>query len=212
MSSAPNVHAAPLQAEEEKILACVHCGFCLSACPTYTRTGDESDSPRGRIYLMRAVAEGRLPDDDAAFERHIDRCLGCRACEPVCPSGVQYGFLLERARDVLSASVGSSRPTRALLFGFSNDIARKFVSVGSRLLRATGLPRLLAHKLSPRFARTRFAMAMLAASGEWPRLRDSKSPLRGRALQRRPADTTVAILEGCVQEVLFARVNEATRS
>jgi glycolate oxidase iron-sulfur subunit len=212
MSSAPNTHAAPLQAEEEKLLACVHCGFCLSACPTYTRTGDESDSPRGRIYLMRAVAEGRLPDDDAAFARHIDRCLGCRACEPVCPSGVQYGFLLERARDVLAASVGTSRPTRALLFAFTNNIARTFVSLATRLLRASGMPRALARSLPHRFARARFAMAMLAASSEWPDLRRTDTVVRSVPVQSKAAETSVAILEGCVQQVLFERVNEATRS
>ena len=211
MSTSLNPRAAPLQAAEDKILACVHCGFCLSACPTYTRTGDESDSPRGRIYLMRAVAEGRLPDDDTAFSRHIDRCLGCRACEPVCPSGVEYGYLLERARDVLASSVGNSVPTRALLFAFGNDAARKVVSLGTRLLRATGLPALLARSLPERFARTRFAMAMLASSNEWKGLRANAPPLRVPVARTENAETTVAILNGCVQEVLFERVNRATR-
>lgn len=82
----------------DKSLACIHCGLCLSSCPTYLETGDENDSPRGRIYLMRAVQDGRLALGDTAVT-HIDRCLGCRACEAVCPSGVQYGNLLEHTRD-----------------------------------------------------------------------------------------------------------------
>src|SRR3954464_83320 len=102
--STTDAHAAfsrvtrSLVEEEDKLLACVHCGFCLTACPTYTRLGNEADSPRGRLVLMRAVAEGRLDPAADAFRTHIDQCLGCRSCEPVCPSGVQYGFLVERAR------------------------------------------------------------------------------------------------------------------
>src|SRR5713226_8913188 len=93
-----------LAAEEQKLLACVHCGLCLEECPTYVATGDENDSPRGRIYLLRAVEEGRLAFDSPSFERHIDRCLGCRACESVCPAGVEYGQLLEAGRTELSES------------------------------------------------------------------------------------------------------------
>ena len=84
--------------DETKALACVHCGLCLSSCPTYLETGNENDSPRGRIYIMRAMQSGQL-DVSAAPVRHIDLCLGCRACETACPSGVQYGTLLEETRD-----------------------------------------------------------------------------------------------------------------
>lgn len=84
--------------DEAKSLACIHCGLCLASCPTYLETGNENNSPRGRIYLMRALQSGRA-ELDAATVRPLDACLGCRACEAVCPSGVQYGALLEETRD-----------------------------------------------------------------------------------------------------------------
>jgi glycolate oxidase iron-sulfur subunit len=81
----------------ELIEDCVHCGFCLSACPTYRETGNELDSPRGRIYLMKTASEGKIPMA-GSLVKHLDLCLGCLACEPACPSGVQYGRLIEAGR------------------------------------------------------------------------------------------------------------------
>src|SRR5437764_11387436 len=81
----------------ELFLDCVHCGLCTSACPTYVETGNENDSPRGRIYLMRSVTDGRL-ELNKEVRRHLDLCLDCRACESACPSGVQYGRLIEPFR------------------------------------------------------------------------------------------------------------------
>jgi glycolate oxidase iron-sulfur subunit len=108
---------------------CISCGFCLPACPTYARTGAEPSSPRGRIDLMRALETGELPDDDATLREEASFCLGCRACEPVCPAGVQYGALLEEWRDhqwrrprgrrwVLPLLLwGADRPWRVRLLG-----------------------------------------------------------------------------------------------
>src|SRR6266540_550090 len=81
----------------DKTLKCIRCGFCLDACPTFRLTGNEADSPRGRIYLMRSVAEGALPLDESV-RGHLDSCLGCRACETACPSGVEYVSILEEFR------------------------------------------------------------------------------------------------------------------
>src|SRR5437588_12033013 len=84
---------------------CIHCGFCLPTCPTYAVLGVEMDSPRGRIYQMQAVAEGRM-DISAEFVDHMYCCLGCRACETACPSGVQFGKLIEAAREQIQLDVG----------------------------------------------------------------------------------------------------------
>jgi glycolate oxidase iron-sulfur subunit len=85
------------QIDYDRFLDCVHCGLCTAACPTYLETGNENDSPRGRIYLMRAVTDGRLELSDTV-RRHLDLCLDCRSCETACPSGVQYGRLIEPFR------------------------------------------------------------------------------------------------------------------
>ena len=192
---------------EQKLLACVHCGFCLSSCPTYVRLGDEADSPRGRIYLMRAVQEGRLAPDDHAVRLHIDQCLGCRACEPVCPSGVEYGYLLERTRDHIAQAGGTSVAARMLLLAFGNVRAARFVSALSRIFRSTGIPRLLARVTPRRFGRLKFSMAMLAATS--PHLKSSIRTDRTDRNQHvdRPR---AALLLGCVQEGLYSRVNRAT--
>ena len=172
--------ADELKREEAGLLACVHCGFCLNACPTYTRLGHHGDSPRGRLDLMHAVIEGRLAPDDEAFQLHIDRCLGCRACEPVCPSGVPYGFLLERARFAIAESAGVSLPTRLLIAAYTSAL-RPLVTFGSRLLRDTGLAAALVRMLPARFARPRIALAMLAASAPAIRVRSGARAATGTA-------------------------------
>ena len=86
------------ESTRELLDACVHCGFCLPACPTYTLWGEEMDSPRGRIQLMSMVEDGEVALDESVA-RHLDRCLGCLACVPACPSGVRYDRLIERARE-----------------------------------------------------------------------------------------------------------------
>src|SRR5438132_10072193 len=105
-TSLPVVPAAKTDAgiDYELFLDCVHCGLCTSACPTYVELGTEMDSPRGRIYLMRAVTDGRLQADDSDVRHHLDLCLDCRACETACPSGVQYGKLIEPFRIYLETT------------------------------------------------------------------------------------------------------------
>jgi glycolate oxidase iron-sulfur subunit len=214
--------ANPIASQEDKLLACIHCGLCLEACPTYVITGDENDGPRGRLYLMRAVGEGRLPSDSPAFERHIDRCLGCRACEQVCPAGVEYGELLEAARGELFVS-GAKR-------GFSYGLLRlvlkhvwlrparlRFAFLLARLFRDSGGPRLLRRSgLVKLFSkRGEFALALLESSRS-RRLPHPGSQARARETSQAAEETPqqhggeALLFTGCVGAGLFARVNAAT--
>ena len=219
-----------MSAEMDGLLACVHCGFCLDACPTYTRLGDEADSPRGRLHLMRAVAEDRLDAASPAFGTHIDRCLGCRACEPVCPSGVRYGWLLERARAASAEATGIRRSTRLLLRVFGSPVLARLAGLGGRLARPCA--GLLARWLPARLGSARFALAMLAGTRPWRRLGHATAApdahgapedvlaladarRRQAVASAAPGTATglrVGLLTGCVQEGLYARVNRATEA
>jgi glycolate oxidase iron-sulfur subunit len=223
MRGVPEGLASALAAQDDRLANCVHCGFCLPVCPTYVRLHDEADSPRGRLHLMGAVVEGRLSPASDAFQRHMDRCLGCRACETVCPSGVEYGFLLERAREVAGEARPASRLTRLLLYVMRNPLLFRAWMAGSRLLRWSRLPSLLARIIPSRgpLATARFGMAMLAASLPWKRelSRDGSASASTAAVDTGSAAVwngsaprgRVAILAGCVQDHLFRRVNDATR-
>src|ERR1700759_1845352 len=101
------IQAAPLfefpKEAAELLRSCVHCGLCLGACPTYREVGNENDSPRGRLYIMKGLSDGRLEPVPSVI-KHLDLCLDCRACETACPSGVQYGQILEGTREALNTA------------------------------------------------------------------------------------------------------------
>jgi glycolate oxidase iron-sulfur subunit len=200
---------------------CVHCGFCLPACPTYLVTGEEGHSPRGRIVLMRALERGEMSPHDPGLLEHLEACLGCRGCEPVCPSGVGYGRGLEAAREQIFHARGLSPLARVVLRVFRHrEIWRPLFAL-ARAFRATGLPQLLSGK-----GRLGFGMGMLASSTE---VRSAEQLLRGAAKQQpqaqrsdlpdlavapvtRPAiPQTVILFRGCVMNALFSHVHDATK-
>jgi glycolate oxidase iron-sulfur subunit len=186
---------------------CVHCGFCLPACPTYLATGDESDSPRGRIVLMRALERGEIRSDDPALVQHLDACLGCRGCEPVCPAGVGYGQGLEAARGQLVRERGLRADAQAVLAVFGHRWLWRTVMTPARWLRDSGLAGAMAGG-----GRLGFAMGMVAATkgGRAGRREGGKLPDLTPSLP--PAiPTTVALFRGCVMDALFAHVHAATR-
>jgi glycolate oxidase iron-sulfur subunit len=192
----------------ELIDDCVHCGFCLPTCPTYTLWGEEMDSPRGRIVLMKQGHEGEL---SAQLVEHLDRCLGCMACVTACPSGVQYDKLLEDTRGQLERNFerpAAERAHRRLVFElFTRPGRLRLAAPGLSAARALGLDRIARRPRVRRLAPRLSALAGLAPD----------APLR-RAWGRMPASYeaegerrgSVALLQGCVQRVFFSHVNEAT--
>jgi glycolate oxidase iron-sulfur subunit len=196
--------ADPQIAEADRILrACVHCGFCTATCPTYVLLGDELDSPRGRIYLIKDMLEQEKPATRQVV-RHIDRCLSCLACMTTCPSGVHYMHLVDHAREHIEKTYKrpvADRALRSLLAHVLTDPTLfRLAVVGGKLarplapvLQAIGLKRMAAMlRLSPR--------ARLAPPAERARVFSPTGRRRGR----------VALLAGCINPVLAPSTNEAT--
>lgn len=186
---------------------CVHCGFCLQACPTFLATGDEADSPRGRIELMRALERGELAPSDPVVQAHLDRCLGCRGCEPVCPSGVGYGHGLEEARALLARARRLPWAARLALAAFTTPGLSRFAYGLARLLRWTRIPGLLAG-----WGRAGFGMGMLAATKPGGRRKEAAGGGRRTATaSARPLPPrSVLLFRGCIMDGLFSHVHEAT--
>jgi glycolate oxidase iron-sulfur subunit len=191
--------------------ACVHCGFCLQACPTFLATGDEADGPRGRIELMRAYERGELTATDPGLSEHLDRCLGCRGCEPVCPSGVGYGEGLEEARTRLATERGVDPRTRLALALMTNPATSRPLHAAARLLRRSGLARRFSGS-----GRVGFAMGMLAATrlqrrGVWD-VGSHRHPIPVHPDLPPPTShaVEVSLFRGCIMQGLFSHVHDAT--
>lgn len=197
--------------DPELLADCVHCGFCLPTCPTYQLWGEEMDSPRGRIHLMNLAAEGDILIDES-FAGHFDACLGCMACVTACPSGVQYDRLLESVRPQVERAVDRShldRAFRALVFGlFPRPTRLRMAAVGAWIYQRSGLRALLGRSGILR----RLPARLQALEALMPDIRFRHIVTRHPRMV--PASGTrrrsVALLEGCVQRVFFAGVNEAT--
>jgi glycolate oxidase iron-sulfur subunit len=185
---------------------CVHCGFCLPACPTYQLWGEEMDSPRGRIHLMRGLVEGDVLD--AARVGHFDACLGCMACMTACPSGVRYDTLIEQTREQVEEQGSRRLPDRllrALIFTvFPYPRRLRALLPLLRLGQRTGMQRRLARALA-RLPRLRTVVDLAPAV---PAAGQRARPVGGPG--RAPSRGRVAVLTGCVQDAFFASVNRDT--
>jgi glycolate oxidase iron-sulfur subunit len=199
--------------DQDELLNCMRCGFCLPACPTYIELGfKESHSPRGRIALMKAVVDG-LIEPDEEVERSLDLCLGCRACEPVCPSGVKYGFLLEEARDIIQQNKKHSAPVKLVrktvfegLFPHQDRMRMVMGLVGfyqrsglQAAARKTGVMKLFPDSLA----------SMEKILPKVPTMKEMKNRpehLAAIGVQMKK----VAFFSGCLMDTMFLETNNAT--
>lgn len=171
--------------------ACIRCGFCLESCPTFQLTGEETESPRGRIYLVRSAEEGKLAWSQV--EPHLDRCLGCRACETACPSGVEYGQIFELAK----AKTKPKWWRKALLHQLTDSGKAKRQFKLSGLLPGRKLPAFVSRAMTGQAGTARIPVPQQVR--DFPQIMDLP-PIRGQ----------VALLRGCVMDALFPNVHEAT--
>lgn len=198
---------------EDELVNCMRCGFCLPTCPTYIESGfKESHSPRGRIALMKAVVDGIIePDED--FERSLELCLGCRACEPVCPSGVNYGRLLEDARDIIQQNKKHSLPVKAI----RKTVFQELFPHQTRMRRAVGLLgfyqrsglQAAARKVKYLGLLPKPLAAMEKILPSVPTMKEMKNrPEQLPALAEKVH--RVAFFSGCLMDTMFLKTNDAT--
>ncbi|MEO8655202.1 MAG: glycolate oxidase subunit GlcF [Ramlibacter sp.] len=172
------------QAAEAILRKCVHCGFCTATCPTYQLLGDELDGPRGRIYLIKQVLEGQAPTRKT--QMHLDRCLTCRNCETTCPSGVEYGHLVDIGRRIVEEKVPRGSAAKALRWSLKEGLSSPMFGPAMKLgqgLRSM-LPKILKNKVPA-----------AQESGRWP---------------AREHPRKVLMLAGCVQPSMMPNINSAT--
>ncbi|MDP2370508.1 glycolate oxidase subunit GlcF [Rhodoferax sp.] len=177
-------HTADGQAAEALLRKCVHCGFCTATCPTYQLLGDELDGPRGRIYLIKQVLEGAQPTTKTQL--HLDRCLTCRNCETTCPSGVEYGHLLDIGRKLVDAKVPRPWPQRSLRWALKEGLPSPLFGPAMKLGQ-------LVRPLLPAALKSKVPAKQQA--GAWP---------------TRPLARKVLMLAGCVQPAMAPNINSAT--
>lgn len=191
---------------EKDLMACVHCGLCLPACPTYLETGSEADSPRGRIVLMRKMHEGTLSPQDEDVTRHLDLCLGCRACETACPSAVPYGRILETARERINDEQARPRVTDLARHALLDTLAHpKKMTIAMRVAQAVNggiVPTRVARLISgdPQAVSQKVSLPAQIS----PPLPPAVMPAVGVKRFR------VGVLTGCAMRVLFGDINTDT--
>ncbi|HWQ13415.1 MAG TPA: (Fe-S)-binding protein [Roseiflexaceae bacterium] len=215
--TAARVPFAGMDAPSEAVInTCVHCGLCLSSCPTYRETALEQFSPRGRIYLMKAVADGRIGMESAVFQEQMSACLNCRACEAVCPSGVQYGQILEASRAQIEQARADGRlpphpwPARLVRRGVFSVLFRHMA-----LFRAFSRLMWLYQRCGAQWLARRSgllqALGLAEAEALLPPISDRFLAPDGRTLPAEgPQRYTVALLTGCIMSTVFADVHRAT--
>lgn len=198
------------QIDESKLLDCMQCGFCLPSCPTYLHSNqNESHSPRGRIAIMKAVRDGVIPFDDSV-EESLDLCLGCRACEPACPAGVEYGHLLESARDVIQGEKKKSVKEKVIR---KVTLDHMFTDA-KKMNRATSLLRFYQNSGLQTITRNVNILSFFPdifkdMEKVLPKMEKTTS-MRGEVYKPKQKKIKVGFFTGCLMETIFAKTNQAT--
>lgn len=201
-----------LKLDEDQLTNCMRCGFCLPACPTFRETGIEAESPRGRIALMKAVHDG-LMDPDQAFQEQMDHCLGCRACEPVCPADVKYGQLIEQARDAIQdhavhpVHVSLARKLFFRWF-FPKQSHMRFLGLLLVVYQKSGLRALVRWmRIMKLFPASMREMEQILPDASFKGVAEKLGtviPAKGAKI------ATVGLFRGCIMDVLFTKTNMNT--